>query len=465
MATGSRFIMIKSLYVRITLIFIATVVLCLLVVLVALTQLNRSQIQRLVENNMIESGGKIIDSYRQHLLLNEQDFNLISNYRIQIVNDEGRTVYSNGGDKSKRFIVTKEQIGEVLGGNTYHGKVQTGEARGPEHLLAGLPFRVNEKPYALFITPEISTFIDAFQKPLRIAILIALSFGCILILIVTRYIVKPLKQLTTATHRMAKGDFAIEMKTKRRDEIGVLTASFNEMAKELGLLEEMRRAFVSNVSHEFQSPLTSISGFSKALKHKKLDEARRLEYLTIIEEESERLSRLSTNLLRLSSLQYGRHPVNPVKYRLDEQLRRCIVACEPLWTAKELTMDLHLDEVSIEADEDLLNQVWINLIGNSIKFTPLQGVIRIKVIAMESSAVVTIADNGIGIPEEELGAIFQPFYKVDKSRDCAVKGNGLGLSIAKQVVDIHHGGIQATSRSGEGTAFTVTLPLGAGESR
>jgi signal transduction histidine kinase len=231
------------------------------------------------------------------------------------------------------------------------------------------------------------------------------------------------------------------------------------MAKELGMLDQMRQDFVANVSHEIQSPLTSISGFSKALKNKTMDETKRIHYLTIIEEESERLSRLSENLLKLSSLQYELHPFHPQYYRLDEQLRGIVIACEPLWGLKQQRIDLELAEVTIQADEDQLNQVWLNIIHNSIKFTPDKGAISIELKVKSGSAVVTITDSGVGIPAEELDDIFKPFYKVDKARSGSTGGSGLGLSIVKRIVDIHQGDIEVTNAPTGGTVITLKLPL------
>jgi signal transduction histidine kinase len=326
-------------------------------------------------------------------------------------------------------------------------------------LLFGLPFKVHNTPYALFIKPDITAITKEFGQFLRTVLVIVLVIGSLFIAIAARYLVKPLHQLTEATRRLAKGDFSVHVQSKRKDEVGMLTESINDMAQELGMLDQMRQDFVANVSHEIQSPLTSIKGFSKALKNKTLDETRRIRYLTIIEEESERLSRLSENLLKLSSLQYEHHPFHPQNYRLDEQLRSIVIACEPLWAPKQLHMEMELGEVPIQADEDQLNQVWLNLIHNSIKFTPDHGVINIKLREKSGSAVVTITDSGLGIPAEELDYIFKPFYKVDQARSDSGGGSGLGLSIVKRIVDIHLGDIEVISPPTGGTAITLKLPL------
>jgi signal transduction histidine kinase len=261
---------------------------------------------------------------------------------------------------------------------------------------------------------------------------------------------------------MAQGQFDVQLQTNRKDEIGQLNASFNEMALELAQLDRMRREFVANVSHEIQSPLTSISGFAKAMRQKPMSEENRIYYLTIIQEESDRLSRLSQNLLRLSSLQHDRHPVQSTAFRLDEQLRKVVIALEPQWSGKEIALELDLKPVTVHADEDQLSQVWTNLLSNSIKFTPVHGKVFIRAYADGRSAVVRITDNGIGIPEDQRTDIFKPFHKVDKARDRAVSGSGLGLSIVKQIVDRHEGRIWADEEPGGGSVFTVELPLGKG---
>ncbi|RIE01701.1 sensor histidine kinase [Cohnella faecalis] len=325
-------------------------------------------------------------------------------------------------------------------------------------MVLGLPFKINGKPFALFITPEFGELGSFIGSWLRNQLLIVLLFGSLFIVVSARYIVRPLQHLTAATRKMAKGDFSFRLTTKRKDEIGQLTTSFNRMAHELGMLENSRRQFVSDVSHEIQSPLTSIKGFTHALIHKKMDEASRVRLLGIIEDETNRLSRLSEDLLQLSSLEYEHLQLNVSNYRLDEQIRNVIIASEPQWSFKNLAIELESAEVLIMADQGKLNQLWTNLIGNAIKFTEERGSVRVTIREDNHGIKVLITDSGQGIPEEEIGNIFKPFYKVDKSRDRAISGNGIGLSIVKRIVDLHQGDIQVTSRVGEGTTISVHLP-------
>jgi signal transduction histidine kinase len=423
--------------------------------------LYEGRIQSLVQDILITNGKKIIQAYQStpsaDLIPFMQNLSGLSGNLLQLYNKNGKPLLD---DKKMPMHVDSIHIERVLAGGIVRN-VDTEEHHSshiPHPPIVGLPFQVDREPYALFLTLEKNPVENEIMNSIHLMYIIILFFGSLLILIAARYIVNPILRLTKATKRMAKGTFDFDLHTKRKDEIGLLTVSFNEMAKELAKLDRMRQDFVSNVSHEIQSPLTSISGFTKALKQKKMSEESRLRYLTIIEEESERLSRLSQNLLQLSYLQQEHHPLKVSTYRLDEQLRRVVIALEPQWTAKEIQMDVQLEAITVQADEDQLNQVWTNLLSNSIKFTPAHGKILIEAVMKENQTIVSITDNGIGIPEEERADIFKPFHKVDKARDPSVKGNGLGLSIVKQIIDIHNGDIQVSGSPGEGSTFKVILP-------
>jgi two-component system phosphate regulon sensor histidine kinase PhoR len=300
-----------------------------------------------------------------------------------------------------------------------------------------------------------------------ISIVLALFFFGILMTIV-RLIVNPDRRtvntftmMIDAMQRMSKGDFNINLQAHPRyaGQFYVLVENLNRMAAELGQMEQMRQEFISNVSHEIQSPLTAIKGFAQALRQNDMPPEARDHYLQIIETESERMSRLSDNLLKLTSLESRSHPFQIRKFRLDRQIRQAVLSCEPLWEAKRLELDVQLAETTLEGDEELLTQVWSNLLHNSIKFTPEEGAITVKLEQVDGFAEAIFADSGIGIAESDLPHVFERFFKVDKSRNRSAGGSGLGLSIVKKIVDLHGGSITVDSRPGQGTAFKVRLPL------
>jgi len=267
--------------------------------------------------------------------------------------------------------------------------------------------------------------------------------------------------IIAAMERIAQGDFNVRLDDNIQDNgvVHTLVKSVNTMALELNQMESMRQEFISTVSHEIQSPLTSIRGFARALQNDQLNPAERLHYLNIIETESMRLSKLSDNLLELAALDAQNRKFEPQPYRLDKQIRNVVLACEPQWMEKALEMDVSLEEVAITADEDLLNQVWINLIHNSIKFTPHGGRICMELCRQDGNIVFRLTDTGIGIAEEDQAHVFERFFKADKSRERAKGGSGLGLAIAHKIIDMHHGTIGVASTQAVGTTFSVSLPL------
>jgi len=295
-------------------------------------------------------------------------------------------------------------------------------------------------------------------------------FGCC-ISILSKFLRLRAKQdqflhpIIQALKMMSEGNFNIDLSIYKEQLQGRNEAhpysqiihSMNHMAEKLGEMEEMRQEFISNVSHEIQSPLTSISGFAHTLKNEQLSPEEREHYLNIIETESNRLSKLSENLLKLTSLESEHQPLEQKSYRLDYQLRRIILAHEPQWTEKELMMDISLHNLTIMADEGMMEQVWINLLHNSIKFTPAGGTITMEAYSKDGNSIVKIKDTGIGIEPDALMHIFERFYKADKSRNRSIGGNGLGLSIVKKIIDLHKGEIRVQSEAGKGTEITVIL--------
>lgn len=276
---------------------------------------------------------------------------------------------------------------------------------------------------------------------------------------ITKHI-RLLSEVMGALESIAKGDFSIRLNhsLKENEPFAKLVKGVNEMALNLEQTENMRKEFISNVSHEIQSPLASIRGFTHVLHDDELTPEERKHYLSVIETETMRLSRLSENLLKLAALEADSVKFEPRPYRLDKQLRTLIVSCEPQWSEKKINMDAFLDSVTVTADEDIMSQVWVNLIHNSIKFTPEGGSIQVDLHEHGKAVACKISDTGVGIDGEAQKHIFERFYKADKARARTKKGSGLGLAIVKKIVEMHGGKITVQSELGTGTVFTVYLP-------
>lgn len=268
-----------------------------------------------------------------------------------------------------------------------------------------------------------------------------------------------LSAIIVALERIGAGDFSTRLNPRNHSAVGGLVKTVNGVAVQLEQWEKLRQEFVSDVSHEIQSPLTSIRGFACALKRDDLSPAERHRYLEIIETESQRLSRLAASLLDLASLNSAQHQFSPRPYRLDTQIKDVILSCEAQWSEKRLEMDAALEEATIIGDEELLSRLWINLIHNSIKFTPNGGGVCVQLFPGRSHHRVSVTDTGIGIASDDLPRIFERFYKGDRARTGLQSGNGLGLAIAKRVVEIHGGTIAARNLPGKGAEFVVELPV------
>ena len=312
---------------------------------------------------------------------------------------------------------------------------------------------------ALFIKIDITNTLTDTRRLTIQSLLLVLVIGSLFIMMVSRYFVDSIRSITKASEELATGDFSIRLSTERQDELGRLMRSFNDLAKALGKMDDVRKQFVSNVSHEMQSPLTSIKGYARALKDGLVPEEKQQEYLDIIYQEVDRLSRLSNNLLKMASLDAGKDLIKLENYRLDEQIRRVILSTEPLWREKNIAVELDLSQTYIHADQDLMEQVWLNLIVNAIKYNRENGELYISFYKDEADLVIRINDTGLGIDQDDIPYIFDRFYKVDQSRSEYQTGNGLGLSIAKKIIAIHKGSIDLISQKGVGTTFFVRLPI------
>lgn len=288
------------------------------------------------------------------------------------------------------------------------------------------------------------------------ALIISTIIATIISGISSKQILQPIMALSKATEEVAKGDFTVRLNIPKDYEFGLLTKNFNKMVQELSSIETLRSDFVSNVSHEIKTPLASIQGFAKLIQDKNFNENEKIEFAEIIISESSRLSKLASNILKLSKLENQDIITEKVEFALDEQIRCAILIMEPEWSEKRIDLDIDLDRVNIIENEDLLQQVWLNIIGNAIKFTNEGGTIGIKLMDLKNNIVVKISDNGIGMNEETQRHIFEKFYQGDKSH--LTKGNGLGLALVKRIIYLCGGKIKVKSTPKYGTTFTIELP-------
>lgn len=295
--------------------------------------------------------------------------------------------------------------------------------------------------------------VELRKVPLFAFCITSIVVGTVIAGVFSKKPLRPLREMMSAADKIAAGDYSVRLDLKGPEEFRQLSNKFNHMAEELGSVELLRTDFVNNFSHEFKTPIVSIRGFARALKWDDLSDQEREEYLDIIISESERLSALSTNVLYLSKLEKQSILTDKKKFNVSEQIRLVIALLDRKFTEKNLHIVFDSQEYFLTGNEEMLKQVWINLIDNAIKFSPADGVITVTISQDGFHTHISVSNEGAGIEPAAQAHIFDKFYQADPSH--AVRGNGLGLSIVKKIVDLHGG--QITVKSDTVTSFAVTF--------
>ena len=288
-------------------------------------------------------------------------------------------------------------------------------------------------------------------------LIFSVLFGWVLAIIVGLFFLNPFIRLSLSMKRVAKGDFGIRLKTKSVFKlIREVYGSFNLMTEELGMTEILQTDFVSNVSHEFKTPINAIEGYATLLQSEDISEAERDTYVKKILLNTSRLSQLVSDILLISKIENQAIASPSISFRLDEQIRQSIVLLEPKWGEKDIDFDVELENTDYVGNENLLHHVWDNLIDNAVKFSPAGGEIKIRMEHRDNSILVSVTDSGEGIDEKIKDHIFDKFFQGDSSHKA--EGNGLGLALAKRIVLSHGGNIEAENLPQGGCRFTVILP-------
>lgn len=312
---------------------------------------------------------------------------------------------------------------------------------------------------ARLLNPDDISFVTAVYRSLLLAGLAALVIGLLLSLWTSNQLVKPLRHLTYAVRRVGLGHLDEKVVISSHDEVGELANAFNSMADDLKSQENLRKQFTVDIVHELRTPLTSLQSYIEAFQDGVLPPNE--ENLSALSEEIDRLVSLSSDLKDLNIAEIGklRPELQPVN--LLSIIEKVIRNLSPLIHEKniKLSTDLPPESVMLLADERLLTRLFYNLIHNAYKYTEREGLIKIELFVRNNSVEISIEDNGIGIPEEDLPFIFERFYRAEKSRARETGGTGIGLALVKQILLLHDGTIQVNSTVGQGTKFIVNLPL------
>ena len=273
-----------------------------------------------------------------------------------------------------------------------------------------------------------------------------------------KFFLRPFNDLINGMMTLSQGDYTARLELgslNRLEPFRSISDGFNDMARELDNTQIMRGDFINSFSHEFKTPVASINGLIALLKKENLPEAKRREYLLIIEEETNRLFQLSSNVLSISKLENESILKGVEEYNISEQIRSCILLLEKKWAKKNLSLSLDFEEYTVCANQDMMMQVFINILDNAIKFSHDGGTLGVKIDDPDGYLSVRIENEGVEISPDDLDKIFNKFYQADSTH--TKEGNGLGLSIVKHIVELHDGVVEAESKNGI-TAFTVVIP-------
>lgn len=312
---------------------------------------------------------------------------------------------------------------------------------------------------ALLILSELSE-----PLPIHIRIhpaLLLLAFSAVVGIIsasyINRRIFSPIHKISRAMSEVSDGDFTVKLETESRiKEIQDIYESFNLMVRELAATEIVGADFISNVSHEFKTPINAIEGYTTLLQNGDISSELRAEYIDKIIYSTKRLSDLASNILLFSKIDNQAIDSQKRSFRLDEQIRQAILMLEPKWSEREIEFDVDLESVEYTCNESLMLHVWSNLIDNAIKFDPHGGYVGVKMTADDEQITVTVEDSGPGISDEARGHIFDKFYQSDSSHKD--EGSGLGLALVRQILTAVGGSVTVGDRTPCGSVFTVTLP-------
>ncbi|NRD77363.1 HAMP domain-containing histidine kinase [Bacillus sp. BRMEA1] len=385
-------------------------------------------------------------------------------YQICLVDNNGNRTFFGAPFRNKSLSNSTQQ--NVLNGHIFHGILYfpqgtfvTGFFANELNNTIGVPLKYNGKTFALFIRPDIKFLFNEMHILFGWILGIAITLTIIMVVINTKYLVKPISNLTKATKSLSNGDFNVKLDVTRHDELGELSHSFLRMARKLEQMDEMRKEFISNISHDIQSPLSNIKGYTDLLEIDSISKEERVQYVSIINGEITRLSTLTKQLLLLASLDKNEDIIKKKTFNLGQQLKELMRNYQWAVSDKDIMLGYSLPDIEINGDPSLLQTVWDNLLSNAIKYNKPNGSIEISIDKKEETVIVTFEDTGIGMSDPELERIFDRFYRADKARTRAVEGTGLGLSIVKTIIDLHGSRINVKSKENEGTTFIVELPI------
>ena len=308
-------------------------------------------------------------------------------------------------------------------------------------------------------TPEITGMRTEIIRILMLNMIFVMVVAALFVYVLSKRTTKPLSELNEAAKSIANGDLKKRVSVDAGAEVSELCDTFNQMAESIEQLEMMRSSFIANVSHDLRTPMTTIIGFVEGIIDGTIPEDKQKWYLSIVLDESKRLSRIVTDLLDLSKMEQGSFNIEKRSFDVSELIRLTVIKFEKRITEKNISLTVGFDaeRLDVFADKDAISRVLTNLVDNALKFTQEGGFIDVQAGTKDGRVYVSVQNSGMGIEEKDLRHIFDRFYKTDKSRSKDKNGAGLGLYIVKSILQAHGESVWAESTPGEFTRFSFTL--------
>ncbi|WP_331456993.1 sensor histidine kinase [Bacillus sp. FJAT-27231] len=398
------------------------------------------------------------DSYNRETLHHIALMELKANTEVIITDHEQRMIISSSKvDSEEKKIVSKK-----LRNVPRNGKILERRWENEPYIATVSPYLTSGQQrgfvYMFKSTDQIQGMISKLNEHFLFAAALTMALLIVTVLFLSKALTTPLIQMKRATEKLSKGDFSVQLPGRGEDELGELSRSITVLAKDLKHLKEERNEFLSSISHELRTPLTYIKGYADVARRKNITEKERGQYLNIIYEESEKLSAMMEDLFNLAKLDRNAFVIDLTRIELSSYITAICEKMLPAFQEKKMNLECECSEhIEVMIDPLRFEQILINLLDNAIKYSSPHTKTSIWAEKEKGKVLISIKDEGIGIPKEDIPFIFDRFYRVDKSRSRNLGGTGLGLSIVKELVEAHRGQIEIKSERQKGTLFLIWL--------
>lgn len=425
----------------------------------SLMQKNATALALYTKDKMTQSPDEWLSDVKGELKV----YSISSNADYILCSEDGYVVAYTGMEIPK---ISSEELPAFTDKGTYVYGTLAGVFTEASHIM-GVRFSANGPDYVMLAYSTKSAQDNYTRNIMQIflfSMVLVLIVVLLLVYFATMRLVAPIKEVAEISKKIGEGDFSVTLPEYNTKEFEQLSIAFNEMAANLKSYDTMRNSFLANVSHELRTPMTSIGGFVDGMLDGTITKDQQRYYMRIISREVKRLKRLVMSMLNLAKIEAGELEPNKSTFSVLSPILDTLLTFEPKINEKKIDIrGLDVERVNIYADIDLIHQVLYNLIENAIKFVDEGGYIEFSFIENDVDTAISIRNSGEGLEEDELPLVFDRFYKTDKSRGLYAQGLGLGLNIARSIVEIHGGNIMVRSLKGEYTEFTFTIPKHKGD--